>query len=94
MQSQKIKQVIKWGNLRIQLFEGYKSTQIPFNADTNIVALNESSDIIWETESPKVHYQQYFDIKIDDNDEVLVANTGAGYRHLSNGKILNHFLIK
>jgi len=35
------------------------------------------------------HYEQYFDMEIDEGKNVLIATTGAGYRHLlslENGK--------
>ena len=91
------KQEIIWGNLKIQLFRNKDSTALPYNSESNIIAIDSSGGVIWKAETPRPHHQQYFDMEIDKEKNVLIANTGSGYRHLislENGKVLNYYLIK
>jgi len=48
-------------------------------------------------ETPKSHYEQYWEMEMDAIKNILIATTGSGYRHLlnpENGKILNYYLVK
>jgi hypothetical protein len=92
-----VKQEIVWHALKIQLLEGVDSTKIPYNGESNIIALDSLGNIVWQAESPKTHYEQYFNMSFDNDRRLLIANTGGGYRHLinpENGKIVEHFLVK
>ena len=92
-----VKQDIRWKELNIQLLYGYDSTSIPYDAESNIIALNKAGEVVWEAEPPKTHYEQYFTISIDSLRNLLIANTGGGFQHLinlENGKIVDYYLVK
>jgi len=92
-----LKQEIIWGNLKIQLFKSKKITELKYNSESNIIAIDSLGAVIWKAEAPRTHYEEYFDMEIDKEKNVLIANTGSGYRHLlslENGKVLDYRLIK
>jgi hypothetical protein len=93
----KVSQEIIWGNLKIQLFRRKGSTALPYNGKSNIIAIDSLGAIVWKAEDPRSHHDEYFDMEIDKEKNVLKATTGLGYRHLlslENGKVLNYYLIK
>ena len=51
-----LKQDIQWEELNIQLLNVYDSTSIPYDADSNIIALNKVGEVVREAEPPKTHY--------------------------------------
>jgi len=92
-----VKQELIWGDIRIRLFKSKKITEIPYNSVSNIIAIDSSDKVIWKAEAPRTHYEEYFDMEIDKEKKVLIANTGTGYRYflnLENGRVLDFRLIK
>lgn len=94
-QDLEIKQTILYKNLKIQLLD----VQAPDlqTSIANIVAYDSGEKIVWRVEPPVTYYEFYYNMELDFSRNVLVANTGSGYRHiidLNNGKIIDAFLVK
>lgn len=92
-----IKQEIKWDNLKIRLFRDKKITDLPYESESNIIAVDSLNTIIWKAEAPRTHYEQYFEMEIDRDKKVLIATTGSGYKHilnLENGRVMDYYLVK
>ena len=93
----KVKQEIVWKNLKIRLLDVKKIGELPYTSESNIIAVNSLDTLVWKAEAPRTHYEQYFDMEIDKEKEVLIATTGSGYKHilsLENGKVLEYYLVK
>jgi hypothetical protein len=46
---------------------------------------------------PKTNFDQYFDVELDSTQNVLVAMTGLGFRHvidLKDGHVIEYSLVK
>jgi len=96
-QKHRIKKTLIWNGFNIQLFESENVSRIPYNSVSNIIAIDSVGNLIWKAETPKSHYEEYYDISIDSSKNFLIATTGSGYRHLinlENGKIVDYYLVK
>jgi hypothetical protein len=74
----------------------YRSRNELKNSQGNIEAFGENGTLVWIAERPTFD-DQYFDMQIDEDDNILVAEGGGGVRYfidLNNGKIRSSVLIK
>ena len=95
-QNQKIRQALQYKNIEIRLFE-VDRREIPYESVANIIAVDSLGNTVWQVERPRTNREQYWDMNLDTSNNVLIANTGSGYRHhinLDNGKILDAYLVK
>ena len=96
-EKKKVKQVLTYNGLRIELLEGVPFSKIPKQAESNIAAFDIDGSKVWDAAPPVPQYQQYSEIKVDSERNVLIATTGSGFKHLinlSNGKVLEYYLVK
>ena len=92
-----IKKEIKWNHLKIQLLEISDPTKAPYQGISNLKAVDKVNNVVWYADTPKAHYDSYHDIELDSEKNILIANSGIGYRYIlnpENGKILDNYLIK
>jgi hypothetical protein len=95
--SNEIREIVKWNDLQIRLFEPVDFLTIEYESVSNITAYDNNGNVVWKAEPPKSPHDIYSSMSIDTANNLLIADSGYSFRHiinLENGKVIKFFLVK